>query len=73
MKFGDLGRIFQRRRRSRLAGNGLRGTLLTAAGMMAWRWWQSRQAARRVDPDPIGRDPRQSYDTGQASQNVSSF
>ena len=73
MRLGNLGRIFPSRRRSRFSGTGLRGTLLTAAGMMAWRWWQNRQAARRIDSGPISRDPRQSYDTGQTGQNVGSL
>lgn len=44
---------------------GLRNMVLSGLGIMAYRWWKNRQAARRNDPGPIGRDPRQSYDTGQ--------
>ena len=61
------------RHRGGLAGGGLRSALLTGAGMLAWRWWKNRQAARQNNPDPIGRDPRQSYDTGQTSQGGGSF
>ena len=51
----------------------LRNALLAGAGMLAWRWWKNRQAARQNNPGPIGRDPRQSYDTGQSNQGGGSF
>ena len=60
--FGRLGR-----------GGSLRNALIASAGMMAWRWWKNRQAVRQNNPDPIGRDPRQSYDTGQTGQGGGSF
>ncbi len=60
-------------RRGGFAGGGLRSALITGAGMMAWRWWRNRQASRQNNPGPIGRDPRQSYDTGQTGQSGGSF
>jgi hypothetical protein len=48
-----------------------RFAVLGSAGMMAWRWWKDRRERR--NPVPLERDPRQSYDTGQASQSAGSF
>jgi hypothetical protein len=52
--------------RGRWVKGGLGSALFTGAGVTAWRWWKNRRGNRESPPVEPG--PRQSDDTGQASQ-----